>query len=188
MPIISGDECVKYSSISASAATVEASGKIAIVQDRINMITNNYFLTDLYVQGAVTFNATDRTIIMSGVDFSAYGLYSGCEVYVYGSYLNDQYVTTSSVSGSTITCATGTTFIDERSGASVMLSVVKWPTAIKQTAALMVEYDYDKRGKRDADVKSRSLGPWSESYADTPFGYPASLIDQLSNYTVARIG
>lgn len=182
-----------YTDISASAGTITASGMIPIVQDRINTICNNYFLNDLYVQGSVVFNATASTIVSTG-DFLQAGFADGDEVYVYNSYRNDGYKVVSTVTATTLTLASGSSVVSELSGRSILISVTKWPTALKYIAAQMVKYDYDDRPSKSIGVTSRTLGPYSESFgsgsnfgAPTPFGYPQELIDALSQYTYARV-
>lgn len=191
MPILTATEVTQYSNISASAATIAASGLIAQVQERFTQITNNYFTTDLYVRGSVTFNATDGTITLEGGNWATYGFADGDEVYVYRSYRNDGYIEVDSVSGSVLTITSAYSVVDELSGRSILFSVVRWPESVKQPAALMVAYDYDSRGSKTPGVTSHSLGPFSESFggsvAGTPYGYPAELVDMLRGYTIVRL-
>jgi hypothetical protein len=190
VPVLTATECTVYApALSASAATITTSGLIPVVQERINYITNNYFTTGLYVQSSLTFNATDRTIICTGLDWASYGFAAGDEVYLYNSYRNDGYVTISSVSTSTLTIVTGTSVVDELSGRSILVSVVKWPTEVKYIAAQMVYYDYDIRKTRSPGVTSRSLGPFSESFGGTldAYGYPSELVDSLSPHRIVRL-
>lgn len=189
MAVVTATEVTVYSNISASAATVAASGLIPVVQDRIVMVCNNQFLTDLALQQTMTFNATARTITSSGEDWASYGFAAGDEVYVYQSYRNDGYYTVSTISGSVMTLASGSTVVDELSGRSIMVSVVKWPSDLKQAAALMVAYDYDARPTRTAGVQSRSLGPFSESYGTRlgAHGYPEDLLEPLYNHRIVRL-
>lgn len=190
MPVITATEVTILSNISASAATITAKGLIPLVQERINFIAHNWFTTDLYLQTAVTFNATARTITTtSGDDWAAWNFIANDEVYVYQSYRNDGYYTIDSVSGSALTLVTGSSVTDELSGRSILFSVVKWPADIRMTAALMVEYDYDIRKKRSPGIRSRSLGPWSESYSNNvgEFGYPAELIAPLYDHRIVSL-
>ena len=190
MPVITATEVTILSNISASAATITAKGLIPLVQERITFIAHNWFTTDLYLQTTVTFNATARTITTtSGDDWAAWNFIANDEVYVYQSYRNDGYYTIDSVSGSALTLVTGSSVTDELSGRSILFSVVKWPADIKMTAALMVEYDYDIRKKRSPGIRSRSLGPWSESYSNNvgEFGYPAELIAPLYDHRIVSL-
>lgn len=192
MPVLTATEVTVYSSISASAATVTASGLIALVQERIYTICNNPFTTELELQTTLTFNATARTITTGGDGWASFGFAAGDDVYVYHSYRNDGFHTVSSISGSVMTLATGATVVDELSGRSIMVSVVKWPMDLKQTAALMVAYDYDVRPTRSAGVRSKTLGPWSESYGEGQgalgvYGYPSDLIEPLLDHKIVRL-
>ena len=163
---ITATEVTVLSNISASAATITAGGYIEIAEEKLNMITNNYFQTAIDVQGAMTFNATARTIIGSGINFTSEGFAAGDIVMIYGSYRNDKYVEIDSISTSTLTCVSGTTLVDELSGESILISLVDFPNALKYTLAQMVKYDYDDRRAVAQNVKSRNLGPWSETFKD----------------------
>jgi hypothetical protein len=190
MAILTATECTIYSNISASVATIVASGLIPIVQEKICMMTNNYFLTDLDAQDSVTFNATNRTIIASTANYGSVNFLAGDDIMVYGSYRNDGYFTLDSVSTSTLTVISGQAVVDELSGASVLISVVKWPVAVKHIAAQMVAYDYDVRPKKSGDVKSHSLGPFSETFTsgdEDEMGYPRKITDGLVPYRMARL-
>lgn len=188
MAILTGTQVTMYTDLTATAAEIEASGLIAVVQERINMICNNQFTTDLYIRGTVTFNATARTIV-SGTSWDTIGVISGDEVYVYRSYRNDGYYTVSSVTTTTLTLATGSTVVDELSGRSVLVSVVQWPQDLVYAAAQMIRYDYSERGTRTG-LSSRSLGPWSESYAevgDGEYGYPRDMLAALYDHKIVRV-
>jgi len=192
MPIVTPTEVTIYSDISASAGTTTLSLLIPIVQERINLITNNWFLTDMYVSGGVVFDASAGTIV-AGTDWSVQGFVAVDEIHIYNSHRNDGYTIVGSVSTVTLTVASGYSIVNEPSGRSVLVSVVKWPNALKQIAAQMVKYDYDDRPKKAVGVTSHTLGPFSESFGSnssmggTPFGYPLELVDALSSWTIARL-
>ena len=186
MALITATEVTVYSNISASAATITASGLIPIVQERIIQICNNDFATDLMVQASCTFNATAATIVLDANDWADFGFADGDEIVIVNSYRNDGYYTVSAFSDETATLSVGSV-VDELSGRSIIFSVVKWPLAVKQAAAQMVAYDYDTRPQRTPGVKSFSLGPFSESYSDSNstdkglgiFGYPQEILGML---------
>lgn len=192
MAIVTATEVTIFTDISVSAGTIIASGIIPIVQERINLITNNYFTTDMQIQGYVVFNSTAKTVV-SGGDFEDEGFIAGDEIHIYNSYRNDGYKLVDSVLTDTITIASSETVYSEPSGRTVLVSVVQWPNALKYIAAQMVKYDYDDRPKKAFGVTSRTLGPFSEHFGssvqanNTPFGYPQELIDALSAYTIARL-
>ena len=187
--ICTASEVTIYTDISCSAGTAALSLLIPIVQERINLITNNYFLSDMYMGGSVTFNATAGTIV-AGSSFADEGFVEGDEIYIYNSYRNDGYKTVGSVTTVTLTLS-GSSVINEPSGRNVLISVVSWPNALKYIAAQMIKYDYDDRPSNVPGISSKSLGPYSVSYQGgvgiTPFGYPQEMIDALSTYTVARL-
>jgi hypothetical protein len=188
MAILTATQVTLFTNISASVTSIIASGLIDVVQDRVTTYCNNYFTSDLYVRGFVTFDGTARTISASS-SFETAGFAAGDEIYIYRSYRNDGYHDVLSVSGETLTLATGETVVAELSGRSVLISVVQWPSDIVYAAAQMVAYDYDVRPKRAAGVSSRSLGPWSESYeggGSGAFGYPADLLGPLNDHKIVR--
>lgn len=188
--ILSSTEVTVYSNISASAVTIAASGLIDVIQERVTFMTNNYFVSELFFEDSLTFNGTARTIVTGTVHFEEYNFLAGDDIFIYGSYRNDGYKTLLSVSENTATLATGQTVVEELSGQSILLSVVKWPVSVKQIAARMLAYDYDVRPSRSYGLKSRSLGPLSESFssgAEDEYGYPKELTDGLSLYRIARL-
>ena len=190
MAILTATECTVYSNITASAATITSSGLIPIVQERICMMTNNYFLTDLSLQDAVTFNATARTIVADTGDYDSVNFLAADDIMIYNSYRNDGVFTLDTVSGVTLTLISGQSVIDELSGSSVLITVVKWPKPIQHVAAQMIAYDYDVRGKKSADIKSHSLGPFSETFTsgeEDEYGYPRKITDALIPYRMARL-
>ena len=183
MAVVTAQQVVDWTNTSGTEAKIAASGLIPIVQDRIGVLTNNYFTNGLMLQGPVTFNATARTVV-SANNYASRGVYAGAEVMVYGSYRNDDYYTVLSVSTVTITLATGSTVVDELSGASVLVSVVQWPRDVQHAAAQMVKFDYEDRAGRNSGAVSRSLGPYSESFAEggMDFGYPDGILSILRPY------
>lgn len=187
MALLTAAEVKTLTNISASYDAIVASGLITQVTNRINEICNNYFTTDLFVQDTVTFDGSALTVVANGGDFVDRGFADGDEVYIYRSYRNDGYYMVDSVTTSTLTLASGQTVIAEKSGRSVLVSVVQWPSSLKQIAADMVKYDLEDRRSHDAGVRSRSLGPWSESYEELPSGgYPAAIAEPLRSYMIAR--
>jgi len=187
--ILTATEVTEYSNISCTAGTITSKKLIDTVQARLTMMLNNYFLTDLEVTDTMTFNATARTIVSDSTEFDDYNFLAGDDIYVYGSYRNDGYYTIGSVTTTTLTLASGASVVDELSSATIMVSVVRWPQDVKQAAALMCAYDYDTRTDVSANVKSRSLGPWSESYTDgekDEYGYPKKLTAPIDYYRIAR--
>jgi hypothetical protein len=183
--------------ISASAATITASGLILIVQERICLLCNNYFLIeDMKVQGTATFNATARSIILAtGVYWADHGFQTNDDMFIYNSYRNDSVVTIESLSNETVILTSVCSIVDEafnnNAGKNIFFSAVKWPVSVQQAAAQMIYYDYDLRNKVASNIKSRSLGPLSESYTtgekDEVYGYPIKVINQLDSFKMGRV-
>jgi hypothetical protein len=189
MAVVTAEQVVAYTNISATEAQVAASGLIPIVQDRIGVITNNYFASDdICVHATLTFTASARTVVATSLDWEAEGFAAGDEIYIYGSIRNDGYYEVSSVSSGTMTLVTGSSVVAEKSGASIMVSLVQWPRDVQYAAAQMVKFDYDDRKSRTG-VTSRSLGPFSESYADggLAYGYPDDVLQNLTPYRMASM-
>ena len=187
--ILTATEVTILSNISASVYTLINSTFIDEVQDNITMITNNYFTTNLHLQSGMTFNPSANTIIAQS-SFETQNIASGDDIYIYNSYRNDGYKTIASVSGETITLTSACSVVDELSNRSILISVVKWPNIIKRIAAQMIAYDYDIRNRSDPNVKSFTLGPFSETYTvgdEDDFGYPRKLTQRLEKYTMIRV-
>jgi hypothetical protein len=185
--MVTATEVTIYSNISASAATITASGLIPIVQERIIQICNNDFATDLMVIASATFNTSAATITLKANNWDQFGFADGDEIVVVNSYRNDGYYTVSGFVDETATVSVGTVK-DELSGRSIIFAVVRWPVSLKRAAAQMVAYDYDTRPSRTPGVKSFTLGPFSETYNDASsgadkglgiFGYPQELLGML---------
>ena len=192
MPVCTATDITVFTDISASAGTITASGLIPVLQDRIRTICNNPFVIDIYGQDKMAFNSTNGTIIASSVNFETEGFVAGDEIYIYNSYRNDGYKVLSSVSSLTLTVASGYSVVSEPSARSILISVTKWPDALKFIAAQMVKYDYDDRPKRAVGVNSETLGPYSVSYGTAgfnpnPYGYPQEFIDSLMAYKLVAI-
>lgn len=192
MPVCTATDITVFTDISASAGTITASGLIPIVQDRIRTICNNPFITDMYVQDGMTFSSTNGTIVASSVNFETEGFIAGDEIYIYNSYRNDGYKVLSSASSLTLTVASGYSVVAEPSARSILISVVKWPDALKFIAAQMVKYDYDDRPQKTIGANSVTLGPYSVSYAassitSNPYGYPQEMVDALAAYTLVKV-
>jgi len=191
MPVCSANDVVNYTNITTGSSGITAAGLIPIVQDRINLITNNYFTTDMYLHGTMTFTSASGAISATA-SFEDEGFLATDEIYIYNSYRNDGYKALSAVSSSTLTVASTASVTAEPSGRSILISVVKWPDSLGYIAAQMVKYDYDDRKNMVPGIKSYSLGPYSysrggTSMSDTPFGYPHEIIDALASYTIVRL-
>ena len=197
MAILTATQVSMYAPrITASAATITASGLIPIVQERIIMMLNNYFTNDdLNVSGTATFNATAISIVLATGNYWAnYGFKAGDDIFIYNSYRNDGVVTIESLSNETVILTSACSVVDEafnnNSGNSIYFAVIKWPVPVQSVAAQMIYFDVDIRDKVASNIKSQSLGPWSESYTDgeqDAYGYPRKLTSQLDIYFIGRV-
>jgi len=198
MALISATQVTIYApKISATAATITASGLIPIVQERICYICNNYFeLKDLYVGSTATFNATARSIVLStGNDWEDYGFQAGDDILIYNSYRNDKIATIESLTAETVILTSACSVVDEafnnNIGKFIYFSVIRWPVSVQQTAAKMIYFDYDIRDKTAPNIRSRSLGPLSETFTDGEkdeiYGYPMKIINQLDAFKIGRV-
>lgn len=183
--------------ISASAGTITAGKYIEIVQERLFLITNNYFDNEsLSIESTAKFNATARTITLNSASehWEDYGFQASDDFLINKSYRNNGVKTIESLSDNILTVASSCSVIKEdfnnSHGPVIYFSVVQWPQAIISTVAKMIFYDVDYRDKNASGIKSRSLGPLSESFGssdiDDIYGYPRKLIDDLSLYSIAR--
>lgn len=180
MPIVTADQVVLLTDTTKTEGDIEEAGTIATVQDRVRRLCGNTFtVPGISLASAVTFNATAGTIV-AGSSYESEGFAAGDEIYVSGSYRNDGYHTIASVTTTTITITSASSVVDELSGATVTVSLVRWPDDLAYTAAQMVKYDIEDRPERMAGLASQSLGPRSESYSDrATFGYPDDLLRLL---------
>lgn len=182
MPVVTATEVTVYSNISASAATVAASGLIPVVQERIVQICNNAFATDLMVIATADFDASAGTITLAANDWETFGFADGDEIVIKNSYRNDGYKTVATVSSTIATLASTSTVVAELSARTILFAVVNWPVQVRRAAALMVAYDYDTRPHQTPGVKSYSLGPLSETFGEAgtgAFGYPEDILGSL---------
>lgn len=192
--ICSATQVTLFTSITASVATILSKEMIDIVQERIQLITNNYFTSEVVaVCDTADFNATNRTIILDGNKWEEFGFKANDDMLIYQSLRNDKVVTISSISDYTVTLTSACSVVDEsyssNDGPLIYFFLVNWPMDIQHIACDMIYFDNDIRGKVAPNIRSRSLGPLSESYTvdDDRFGYPTSILRKLEKYTRARL-
>jgi hypothetical protein len=182
--------------ITASVSTIIANNYIPIVQERLCMMLNNYFTSDdIEIESTVLFNATARSIVLNtGVHWDDYGFQVNDDFMIYRSWRNDGIYTINSLSNETLIVITSQSVVNERfnnnNGPVIYFSLVRWPISIQQVAALMVYFDCDIRDKISGDIKSRSLGPFSETFGssetDDMYGYPLKIIQSIEQFKIVR--
>lgn len=193
--IVSATQVTLWTSITASVNTILSKNYIDIVQERIFLITNNYFTSDdLSLEATVLFNATTRSITLDGNAYwENYGFQTGDDFLIYRSWRNDGVYTINSLSNDTLVVISSQSVINERfnnnNGSTIYFSVIKWPKDIQSIACEMIYFDSEIRPEVSANVKSNSFGPFSETYTiDTDnYGYPKNIIDKLDKYCLARL-
>ena len=197
MAIIKAWEVSLYApKITASASTITSGNYIPIVQDRICLMLNNYFDSDIvHLQTTCNFNATAKSITIDQTSWEEFGFKANDDVLIYKSIRNDGVVTFESITNNIAIVTSTCSVIDEsystRSSNSIYFSLVQWPLSIVQIAARMIWFDCDYRDKNAQYLKSRSLGPLSESFGsanvDDEYGYPIRVIQSLDKYKIARL-
>jgi hypothetical protein len=195
MPVlITPAEVIQYSSITASAQTILDKKLIETLEFRLPTILNNYFTSDgMQIQVTAKFNPTANTITIDQNSWDIFGFKNGDPIYVYSSYRNDGYKKIDTFITNVAYVNSAYSVIDEsfptNLGRVITFALVYVPLDVKAVMAEMIAYDYDIRPHRSAGIKSRSLGPLSESYSIDidNFGYPNSLLDKLERYKLVRL-
>jgi hypothetical protein len=195
MPVlITPAEVIQYSSITASAQTILDKKLIETLEFRLPTILNNYFTSDgIQIQVTAKFNPTANTITIDQNSWDIFGFKNGDPIYVYSSYRNDGYKKIDTFITNVAYVNSAYSVIDEsfptNLGKVITFALVYVPLDVKAVMAEMIAYDYDIRPHRSAGIKSRSLGPLSESYSIDidNFGYPNSLLDKLERYKLVRL-
>lgn len=195
MPVlITPAEVIQYSSITASAQTILDKKLIETLEFRLPTILNNYFTSDgIQIQVTAKFNPTANTITIDQNSWDIFGFKNGDPIYVYSSYRNDGYKKIDTFITNVAYVNSAYSVIDEsfptNLGRVITFALVYVPLDVKAVMAEMIAYDYDIRPHRSAGIKSRSLGPLSESYSIDidNFGYPNSLLDKLERYKLVRL-
>jgi hypothetical protein len=181
--------------ITASAGTITAGNYIPVVQERICLMLNNYFDSEIVnLETTCVFNATARSIVIRQNSWEEYGFKANDDILIYKSIRNDKVVTIESLTTNTCVLTSACSVVDESystaTGTSVCFALVQWPISVVQTAALMVYFDVDIRDKVSGNIKSRSLGPLSESFTsgdEDEYGYPRKITDKLTPFKLARL-
>ena len=195
MPVlITPAEVIQYSNISCSAQTIIDKKLIETLEFRLPTILNNYFTSDgIQIQVTAKFNPTANTITIDQNSWDIFGFKNGDPIYVYSSYRNDGYKQIDTFTTNVAYVNSAYSVIDEsfptNLGRVITFALVYVPLDVKAVMAEMIAYDYDIRPHRSAGIRSRSLGPLSETYSIDidNFGYPNSLLDKLERYKLVRL-
>lgn len=193
--ILSTSDLLAYQPlITATAGTILSRKYIEVVEQRIPIITNNYFTSEvLQVACTATFNQTAGTIIIDQTSWGTFGFKNGDNIFIYSSLRNEGYLKVDTFTNAIATVASSYTVYDEsynnNLGNVIIFSVVQWPMDIKMIASEMIYFDVELRSKMTPGVRSKSLGPWSESYSGETgrYGYPVEILGKLEKYCIARL-
>jgi hypothetical protein len=199
--ILSATECTIYSSITATTGTIITKKLLDTIEARIPIITNNYFVSDsIILESTCKFYPSNNSIVLnsSSEHWEDYGFQASDPIFIYNSYRNEGYKSIYSLSDNTAIIASSATVIKEdfnnSDGPIILFSLANWPLDVKMAAYEMAYFDYEVRsstgiGKVGPGIKSKSLGPWSESYTvdNDNFGYPTSILDKLIPYRLCRL-
>lgn len=190
--ILTPAEVKAWTPITASIADIEQRKLIEVVENRIPITLNNYFVSEeIYIKTTAVFNATARSITIDQNSWSEFGFQAGDNMMIYGSYRNDQFCTIESITDNVAVLTSSYSVVNEsfnnNLGRVIYFGLLSWPIEVKMVAAEMVYYDFDIRKKNSPNIKSRSLGPLSETYTDNSgsFGYPSELWAKLDKYNLA---
>lgn len=182
--------------ISISAGSIIAGNYIPIVQERIQLLTNNYFESEtVNLKTTCAFNAIARSITIDQNSWEEFGFQANDDILIYNSIRNDGIVTIESISDNIAIVTSSCSVVDEsystNSSQAIYFSLVRWPISVVACAAKMIYYDVDIRDKVSGNIKSRSLGPLSESFTtgetDEMFGYPIKIIQALEPFKLCRL-
>jgi hypothetical protein len=185
MAILTYAEAKQFLQISGTDNDTLISALIPVVQSEIIEITNNHFLNlEVYtVSAGISFTAKagataafiEDTAAAFVADFFAAG-----HILVDGSKHNDGIWLAGTVAAGKLTLSTlEDQIVTEAAGETIGIYTVKFPTALKLTAAKMIGVNLVKNGVKG--ITSFSLGDYSESYSGEG-GYPAGVLNELKKY------
>jgi hypothetical protein len=195
MALLSVDECKQYLNLTDGTHDARIALLIPAVQADISEYCNNAFADTViyresgsaleFVRGSTLTTSTEADKITDAQDYiSTSGFTAGMDIIVIGGS-NQGYYTIASVSTDTITL-TSTGDIEDQSQTTyhrwpgnIAVARVKWPKALKPTAAKMVWHLLDQ--VKSGDVKSESIDDYSVTYAGD-HAYPERVIAGLRQY------
>lgn len=188
MAVITLEEIKNIMNITNNTYDGQIQYLIPFVQDDIIDYCNNLFRDKdtSYEAFTIEFNDLDPpTITDTQGLFLQYGFLDGMDIAVEGSYRNNGVFTISSASSATLTLNVSEELIDEGTtdyygGNYIRISRVHWPRALKLIAAKMIWFHISK--SKSFDIKSKSLGPSSVTYAENEGGYPKQIMNSLKKY------
>jgi hypothetical protein len=152
--------------------------------------TNNWFDNNavrLYTS-QITASSSDRTLVVTGTNFSTYSFQSGDEIRIRGSVRNDGFYTATTVSSATITVASSSvsvatfTLKNESEGEGIWtINKIDVPKTIKSLMTSMIKYKLDYPY---GHPQSERLGDYSVTYGDG--GYPEAIQKSINKYRLVK--
>lgn len=160
---------------------------IPLAEARFFSLTGNYFPEREFMVSSnnVVINSTSRTVTMSGVNLETEGFTSNRHLIISGSLLNDGIFAVESVSGSTITLASGSVLESESSGRSIILTRSKIPADVPMIIAMMIGWTIDNKALKGK--QSVKLGDYSETLGSANVAdYPKMIKDGIETFKVLQ--
>jgi len=195
MALLTVDECKEILGIADNSYDAKLTAMIPYVERDVCAYCNNYFADTVmyvydngsvaFVRGSTLSSSTSPDTITDDEDrFSTSGFRAGMDIVV-GGGSNEEIYSLAAVSTNTLTLTSTGEIENQDPDASyntvgpVFIARVKWPRALKPTAARMVWYLVDK--PKQADVQSERIDDYSVTYAGQ-HAYPERVISGLRPY------
>lgn len=163
------------------------------IQDDLMEYLNYPFLDKQtkYDSGSLKFLSSGPYITDSNQRLSSEGFTTDMDIYVDRTRRNWGIYSITSLTDSVITLSSNDSIIAEQSSkeygaVSPRLTRIKWPTSIKPLVAQIIWFNIDRA--KNSNVKSKSLGPSSVTYANLNSGaYPDHIYRGLKKYRLAKM-
>lgn len=200
MALMTVREVKRFVRISESDSSYDAliAEYLPIIEDDICEYLNNYFedraiFVDhgaglAFVRGnTLTSVASADYVTDDNDDFSTAGFAAGMDVVIVGGS-NSGIYTVASVSSGTLTMTSTGEFVAQdqdlfyKTPGRIRIARMRWPDALKPTAAQMIWYQIENSKPNDAI--SEKVDDYSITYAGSN-AYPARLVAKLSRYRMA---
>jgi hypothetical protein len=152
--------------------------------------TNNYFDNNAVriETSNVTASSSDRTLIITGTNFSTYSFQSGDEFRIRNSKRNDGFYTAATVSSATITVSSSSDYVatftlrnEAEQEAFWTINKIDVPMSVKPLIASMVKFKIEHPS---GTPQSESLGDYSVTYGGGE--YPESITKAMNKYNMVK--
>jgi hypothetical protein len=152
--------------------------------------TNNYFDNNAVriETSNVTASSSDRTLIITGTNFSTYSFQSGDEFRIRNSKRNDGFYTAATVSSATITVSSSSDYVatftlrnEAEQEAFWTINKIDVPMSVKPLIASMIKFKIEHTG---GTPQSERLGDYSVTYGGGE--YPESIMKSMNKYRLVK--